>query len=63
MSPHTKSRVKYGRLVLLFLRILALLGALGSLFCAIVIKGAGTTIIWMIRAAVSQLSNIMSCVC
>ncbi|KAL2833052.1 hypothetical protein BDW59DRAFT_139102 [Aspergillus cavernicola] len=49
MSPRTKDKVIYGRLVQLGLRILSLLGALGSLFCAIIIKNAATTIIWIVR--------------
>ncbi|KAG2012368.1 hypothetical protein GB937_007198 [Aspergillus fischeri] len=49
MSPSTKGRVVYGRKIQLGLRVLALLGALGSLFCAIVIKNVAVTIIWIIR--------------
>ncbi|KAF7125767.1 hypothetical protein CNMCM5793_002060 [Aspergillus hiratsukae] len=49
MSPSTKGRVLYGRKVQLGLRLLALLGALGSLFCAIVIKNVAVSIIWIIR--------------
>ncbi|PKX99057.1 uncharacterized protein P174DRAFT_447613 [Aspergillus novofumigatus IBT 16806] len=49
MSPSTKGRVFYGRKVQLGLRVLALLGALGSLFCAIVIKNVAITIIWIVR--------------
>ncbi|OQE34685.1 hypothetical protein PENCOP_c016G01651 [Penicillium coprophilum] len=50
MSYKTKDRVKYARSSQLALRVLTLLGALGSLFCSIVIKGAATTVIWIIRA-------------
>ncbi|KAJ5437661.1 hypothetical protein N7445_006205 [Penicillium cf. griseofulvum] len=50
MSYKTKDRVKYARASQLALRVLTLLGALGSLFCSIVIKGAATTVIWIIRA-------------
>ncbi|KAJ5505140.1 hypothetical protein N7463_008014 [Penicillium fimorum] len=50
MSYKTKDRVKYTRTSQLALRVLTLLGALGSLFCSIVIKGAATTVIWIIRA-------------
>lgn len=53
MSLHTKSRVIYGRKVQLGLRVLALIGALGSLFCSIVIKNAANTIIWIVRVGVS----------
>ncbi|GFF22506.1 hypothetical protein IFM61606_08516 [Aspergillus udagawae] len=49
MSPSTKGRVFYGRSVQLGLRVLALLGALGSLFCAIIIKNVAVSIIWIIR--------------
>ncbi|KAJ5394611.1 uncharacterized protein N7487_012252 [Penicillium crustosum] len=50
MSHKTKDRVKYARSTQLALRVLTLLGALGSLFCSIVIKGAAVTVIWIIRA-------------
>ncbi|PYH44192.1 uncharacterized protein BP01DRAFT_357811 [Aspergillus saccharolyticus JOP 1030-1] len=62
MSPHTKSRVIYGRQIQLGLRVLALIGALGSLFCSIVIKNAATTVIWIVRVgpAVAILHNIYS---
>ncbi|EAW14116.1 uncharacterized protein ACLA_071490 [Aspergillus clavatus NRRL 1] len=50
MSPRTKSKVFYGRRIQLGLRVLALLGALGALFCGIVIKNIAVTIIWIIRA-------------
>jgi hypothetical protein len=53
MSPRTKGKVFYGRRVQLGLRVLALIGALGSLFCAIVIKGVATSIIWIVRVGVS----------
>lgn len=49
MSPRTKGRVKYARLTQLIFRVLALLGALGSLFCGIVIKNASTVVIWIMR--------------
>ncbi|KAJ5325038.1 hypothetical protein N7476_003638 [Penicillium atrosanguineum] len=50
MHPNTKNRVKYTRGTQLGLRVLTILGALGSLFCSIVIKDAATTVIWIIRA-------------
>lgn len=53
MSHKTKGRVKYARSTQLALRVLTLLGAVGSLFCSIVIKGAAVTVIWIIRAGVS----------
>ncbi|KAE8145982.1 hypothetical protein BDV25DRAFT_163419 [Aspergillus avenaceus] len=49
MSPNTKGRVLLGRKVQLGLRVLQLIGALGSLFCAIVIKNAAATMIWIVR--------------
>ncbi|KAL3474989.1 hypothetical protein BJX99DRAFT_230697 [Aspergillus californicus] len=49
MSPRTKGKVFWGRKVQLALRVFALMGALGSLFCSIVISNAATTIIWIIR--------------
>lgn len=52
MSPKTKGRVNYGRKIQLGLRFLALVGAIGSLFCAVVVKGAAA-IIWIIRVGVS----------
>jgi hypothetical protein len=58
MSPSTKGRVFYGRKVQLGLRVLALLGALGSLFCAIVIRNVAITIIWVVRVGVSP-QNMM----
>ncbi|KAI9373850.1 hypothetical protein BJX61DRAFT_500996 [Aspergillus egyptiacus] len=51
MSPRTKSKVFYGRRVQLGLRILTLIGALGSLFCAIVIKNVASSIVWIVRVA------------
>lgn len=53
MSPKTKGRVRFGRRFQLALRVLALLGAAGSLFCAIVIQSLGTGIIWIMRVGVS----------
>ncbi|KAJ5666652.1 hypothetical protein N7462_011061 [Penicillium macrosclerotiorum] len=50
MSHKTKDRVKYARGTQLGLRVVALLGALGSLFCSIVIKNVAVTAIWIIRA-------------
>ena len=54
MSPYTKYKVKYGRILQLGLRVLALIGAIASLFCAVVVKGAAV-IIWIIRVAVSDV--------
>jgi hypothetical protein len=53
MSPNTKSKVKYSRQVQLFLRVLALFGALGLLFCVIAIKGTSGSLGWIIRVAPS----------
>ncbi|KAJ6155307.1 hypothetical protein N7470_005873 [Penicillium chermesinum] len=50
MSPKTKTWVKGLRGSQLGLRIITLLGALASLFCAIVIKNAATSTIWIMRA-------------
>ncbi|KAF3394124.1 hypothetical protein F1880_004665 [Penicillium rolfsii] len=50
MNPNTKTRVKIARRTQLVLRVFALLGALGSLFCSIVINQVATTVIWIIRA-------------
>ncbi len=51
MSPNTNSKVKYTRQVQLALRLLALLGALGILFCVIAIKGTSGSLGWIIRVA------------
>ncbi|GES57153.1 hypothetical protein ATEIFO6365_0001044000 [Aspergillus terreus] len=53
MSPRTKAKVFYGRKVQLGFRVLALLGALGSLFCAIVVKNVPAVMVWIIRVAVT----------
>jgi predicted secreted protein len=53
MSPKTKNRVIYGRYIQLFLRVCALVGALGALFCVICIKNTTTAVGWIIRVAVS----------
>ncbi|KAJ5805311.1 hypothetical protein N7474_011198 [Penicillium riverlandense] len=50
MSPHTKTRVQYARSTQLVLRLVAFVGALGSLFCSIVMTHVPTTVIWIIRA-------------
>jgi hypothetical protein len=52
MSPNTKSRVKYARSIQLVLRLVTFVGALGSLFCSIVLTHVPTTVIWIIRAGV-----------
>lgn len=54
MHHNTKNRVKHARRTQLALRIVALIGALLSLFCSIVIKNAAVTMIWIIRAGVSD---------
>lgn len=58
MSPRTKQKVLYGRKVQLGLRVLALVGAIGSLFCAVVIKNAEASIIWIVRVGVSSINRI-----
>lgn len=59
MSPKTKGRVWFGRRVQLALRVLALLGAAGSLFCAIVIQSLGTGVIWIMRVGVSKSADLL----
>ncbi|KAL4879162.1 hypothetical protein BJY04DRAFT_103787 [Aspergillus karnatakaensis] len=49
MSPRTKPKIIYGRKVQLGMRVFELIGALGSLFCAIVIKNVAASIIWIVR--------------
>ncbi|KAL4793320.1 hypothetical protein BDV19DRAFT_367050 [Aspergillus venezuelensis] len=49
MSSRTKPKVFIGRKVQLGLRVLSLTGALGSLFCAIVIQNVAASIMWIIR--------------
>ncbi|EEH23038.1 hypothetical protein PABG_05249 [Paracoccidioides brasiliensis Pb03] len=51
MSPKTIDRIKYTRIFQLILRILALVGALGLLFCVICIKDTKGEVSWMIRVA------------
>lgn len=51
MHPRTKRRVDRARRVQLGLRILALLGALGALFCVIAINNTSTSVAWIIRVA------------
>ncbi|KAA6408667.1 MAG: hypothetical protein FRX48_07749 [Lasallia pustulata] len=60
MSPRTKSKVQNTRRVQLLLRLCALLGALGMLFCVICIKNTTSTVGWVIRipAAVAILHTI-----
>lgn len=52
MGPRTKSKVKWTRLVQLFLRICELLGAVGLLFCVVCITKAEGTTGWIIRLPV-----------
>lgn len=54
MSPKTKGRVLHGRRIQQGLRVLALLGAIGSLFCAIIIQNLPASIVWIIRVGVSD---------
>ncbi|ETN36569.1 uncharacterized protein HMPREF1541_08847 [Cyphellophora europaea CBS 101466] len=51
MHPNTKKRVVRARTGLLVLRWLALLGAMGLLFCVISINKTTTTVAWIIRCA------------
>ena len=61
MNPRTKGQVLYGRRIQLGLRVLALVGALGSLFCSIIITGLSAAIVWIIRVGVSE-SLSLTCV-
>lgn len=54
MSPRTKAKVKWTRIVQLGLRVCALLGALGMLLCVICIKGTDAPTGWLIRIPVSD---------
>lgn len=56
MSPHTKSKITYGRRFQQILRICELVGALGLLFCMIAIKGTSGSEGWIIRVAVRYRS-------
>jgi hypothetical protein len=51
MSPNTATKIKYSRRTQLALRVLALLGTLGILFCVIAIKGTSGSLGWIIRIA------------
>ncbi|OJD11716.1 hypothetical protein ACJ73_09488 [Blastomyces percursus] len=51
MSPKTKGRVKHTRIFQLALRVCALVGALGVLFCVICINKTAGAVSWMIRVA------------
>ena len=52
MSPRTKVKVKYARWIQLLFRLLALIGAVGMLFCVICIKETQGTEGWIIRIPV-----------
>jgi len=49
MNPKTKDKVKNLRRIQLFLRLCALLGALGMLFCVISINKTSSSVGWIIR--------------
>ncbi|KAJ5907384.1 hypothetical protein N7495_000066 [Penicillium taxi] len=51
MHPNTKKRVTRTRHIQLGLRIITLIGSLGSLFFSVVITQASARMIWIIRAA------------
>ena len=55
MSRHTRTIVKWVRILQLLLRILAFLGAAGLLVCVICIKPVGSSLDWVIRIPVSSL--------
>ena len=59
MSPRTKSKVKWTRMVQLFFRICALLGALGMLVCVICIRGTDVTTGWIIRVPVGLNAQVI----
>jgi hypothetical protein len=54
MSPYTKIRVKRIGFIQLVLRILAVIGSLGILFCVICINGTDVALGWIIRVAVGD---------
>ena len=62
MSPQTKTKVKYVRWVQLFLRICALLAAMGMLVCVICIKGTNVSEGWIIRVPVCIITLVDSAV-
>ena len=49
MSPRTRKKVKWARIVQLLLRIGALLGAIGMLVCVIAIKNVSGNVAWILR--------------
>jgi len=51
MPPNTKNKVKRSRIAQLVLRLGALLGALGLLFCVIAINKTTSSVGWIIRVA------------
>ena len=57
MSKSTASKVKWTRLIQLFLRICALLGALGMLVCVICIRETEAITAWIIRVPVSHMGT------
>ena len=57
MGPRTKEKVRYVRLVQLALRVCALLGAMGMLFCVICINKTESTVSWVLRVAVRSWEN------
>jgi len=50
MNPKTKKRVKFAWNSQRVLRVLALLGALGTVFCIVTIRKTSTAVGWIIRA-------------
>jgi hypothetical protein len=53
-SPNTKKKVKWTRITQLVLRVFALLGACGLLFCIITLTNLDPTLGWIIRIAVCR---------
>lgn len=58
MSPNTKKKVTALRWIQFALRIIEEIGALGILTCVICIKGMVTSMAWITRIAVGQVSAV-----
>ena len=54
LAPHTKSKVKWLRILLLFLYVCSWIGAVGLLVCVICIKPSGDIQDWLIWLPVSR---------
>lgn len=60
MSPRTRKRVKYNRWLLLFLRCLQLVGAIGLLVCLICVRKVEEVMGWTIRIPVCSAAPMQS---